>query len=63
MVLSDDLRTREVTGTRADARDMAIVHQFYRREFDLAPRILRDLRPEQDARRAAVEEWFDVGEG
>lgn len=43
---------------RADVRDMAIVHQYYRREFDLAPRILRDLQPEQVERRAAALEWL-----
>ena len=48
-------------GTRqADVRDMAIVHQAYRREFALAPRILRDLLPEEHERRAAAAEWFGV---
>ena len=48
-------------GTRPpDVRDMAIVHQAYRREFALAPRILRDLLPEESDRRAAAAEWFAV---
>jgi hemerythrin HHE cation binding domain-containing protein len=45
---------------RADVRDMAIVHQAYRREFALAPQILRDLRPQEQERRAAAAEWFGV---
>jgi Hemerythrin HHE cation binding domain len=45
---------------RVDVRDMAIVHQVYRREFALAPQVLRDLRPEEDQRRSAAAEWFAV---
>ena len=43
---------------RADVRDMTIVHQVYRREFALAPQILRDLRPGEEQRRRAAAEWF-----
>lgn len=45
---------------RADVRDMAIVHQVYRREFVLAPKIIRDLREHETERRAAAQEWFGV---
>lgn len=52
-------RPADVPGP-ADVRDMAIVHRFYRREFALAPQVLRALRPQDTARRAAVKEWFPV---
>lgn len=42
----------------ADVRDMAIVHQYYRREFTLAPQIVRDLDPADNRRRQAAQEWF-----
>jgi hypothetical protein len=45
---------------RADVRDMAIVHQAYRREFAVAPQILRELLPREHERRAAAAEWFGV---
>lgn len=47
------------TPRRADVRDMAIVHQAYRREFVLAPLIVRGLREDEPERRAAALEWFD----
>lgn len=41
-----------------DVRDMAIVHQFYRREFELAPRILRTLQQQQSDRRESLGWWL-----
>ena len=37
---------------------MAVVHQFYRREFELAPRIIRDITAGERERREQAAAWF-----
>lgn len=43
---------------RPNIWSMAVVHQYYRREFDLAPRIIRDITVEQAGRQQAAAAWF-----
>ena len=37
---------------------MAVVHQYYRREFELAPRIIRDIKPVERKRHQQAAAWF-----
>lgn len=46
------------TEDRPDIWSMAVVHQYYRREFDLAPRVIRDLAPHEDERQRQAAAWF-----
>lgn len=46
------------TKDRPNIWSMAVVHQYYRREFELAPRIVRSMTPGQSERQQRSAEWF-----
>ena len=54
----DDLVNRSEADERPNIWSMAVVHQYYRREFELAPRIVRDIGPDEGERQQAAAAWF-----
>ncbi len=43
---------------RPNVWSMAVVHQYYRREFELAPRIVRDIGADEQLRHQQAAAWF-----
>ena len=54
----DAAMTEHESSARPGVWSMAVVHQYYRREFELAPRIIRDITSGEHERQQGAAVWF-----